>query len=103
MSEPAAFVMNTVWPVDIGRRDQRDEHGGRLKAGRDVLVKAARFPEVVLVDPHLHAGQQAREGGPKAIQEAVDPIAIVAMGVADENVVIEAENSYTFYFAVIAW
>jgi hypothetical protein len=42
------------------------------------------------VYPDIGTGQQTIECGSEPIKEAVDPVAIIAVGIADKNVVLEA-------------
>jgi len=46
-----------------------------------LLLKVARLTEVVLVDPDIRAGQPAAERRLEAVEKAIDPVAVVPMGV----------------------
>lgn len=85
-------MADTVWSVDIGGGYQRDQHSGRLKICGNVFLKVAGFPEVIFIDPDIGSWQKASKRRFKTIQEAVDPIAIVAVSVANEHVVVEARH-----------
>jgi hypothetical protein len=77
-----------------------------LKMGRDLLEKRSRRFEIcgnilleipgslkiVLVDPHARAGQQPRKHRSEPVEEAINPVPVVAVSVADKDVVIEAGN-----------
>jgi len=54
------------------------------------VVEVAGLAKIVGVDPDIGAGQEAIEIGFEACVEGANPSAIVAMGVADKDVVLEA-------------
>jgi hypothetical protein len=92
INEAAAFLLNAVRALYVGGRDEGDENGGRFEIGGDFLFEVARFSEVFGVDPNIRARQETIEVGFKAFVEGADPGAVVTVGVADEDVVLEGRD-----------
>ena len=90
--EPAIFLLNAIRARDVGRGNERDKSGGGGEAFRDVLFEVSGFTEVVFVDPDVGSGQESIECWAEPIEKTVDPLAIIAMSIADEHIVLEAWN-----------
>src|SRR5215470_11039163 len=85
--EGAAFLKNAIDGADVrGRRQKKENSGGSYGLG-DLPLKVPRAANIVVVDPDVRFGTEALiDCRLPAIQEAVDPSAVVPVSVTNEDV-----------------
>ena len=85
----AALLVDAVPRTNVGRGRQEQEDGGCLDAVGDLLREIARTPQLVGIDPDVGLDAQALlDRRLQPVEHAIDPVAIISVRVADEDIVV---------------
>ena len=86
-------MVDTVSGPDVGWRRQQKKNGGRLDGPRDLLGKVAGGAQLCLIDPDVRLDAESLpQRGVESFDQPIDPLAVVAVRIADEEVVLVAWN-----------
>src|SRR5262249_46949439 len=77
----------------IGRRGQQEEDSRRFDAIGDFLAEVTALAEAVVINPDIgFAPETLLDRRPQTVEKTADPVAVVTMRVADENIVLKSRN-----------